>query len=182
VLVNHSYGILKNDQVDTSEQEKTNFLTTVDEYAEGALRTLAVGQKEISEDEATNGTVETLEEDLVITGVAGIIDPAREEVKESVRTLHNDEVEVVMITGDHEKTSRAIAQELGIVKDKNAPVIRGAEIEEMTDEELFEKVKDTNVYARVSPEHKQRIVKQLQKYGQITAMTGDGVNDAPALR
>lgn len=182
VLVNHSYGILKNDQVDTSEQERTNFLTTVDEYAEGALRTLAVGQKEISEDEATNGTVETLEEDLVITGVAGIIDPAREEVKESVRILHNAQVEVVMITGDHEKTARAIAQELGIVKDKNAPVIRGAEIEEMTDEELFEKVKDTNVYARVSPEHKQRIVKQLQKYGQITAMTGDGVNDAPALR
>ncbi len=182
VMINRSAGVLKDDEVDQTEEEKNNFLSIVDGYADDALRTLAVGQKEISEDEALNGTAETLEHSLVLTGVAGIIDPAREEVKVSVQTLHNANVEVVMITGDHEKTARAIAFELGIVDSKKAPVVKGAEIEKMTDDELFETVKTTNVYARVSPEHKQRIVKQLQRDGQITAMTGDGVNDAPALR
>lgn len=182
VMINRSAGVLKDDEVDQTEEEKNSFLSIVDGYADDALRTLAVGQKEISEDEALNGTAETLEHSLVLTGVAGIIDPAREEVKVSVQTLHNANVEVVMITGDHEKTARAIAFELGIVDSKQAPVVKGAEIEKMTDDELFETVKTTNVYARVSPEHKQRIVKQLQRDGQITAMTGDGVNDAPALR
>mgnify|MGYP003063774143 CR=1 FL=1 len=182
VMINRSNGILKDDEVDQTDEEKNNFLSIVDDYADDALRTLAVGQKEITEDEALNGTTDTLEHSLILTGVAGIIDPAREEVKISVQTLHNANVEVVMITGDHEKTARAIAYELGIVDSKTAPVVRGADIEKMSDDELFETVKTTNVYARVSPEHKQRIVKQLQRDGQITAMTGDGVNDAPALR
>ncbi|MCF1685775.1 cation-transporting P-type ATPase [Tetragenococcus halophilus] len=182
VMINRSNGILKDGKIDQTEEEKNNFLSIVDDYADDALRTLSVGQKEITEDEALNGTTDTLEHSLILTGVAGIIDPAREEVKISVQTLHNANVEVVMITGDHEKTARAIAYELGIVDSKTSPVVRGADIEKMSDDELFETVKTTNVYARVSPEHKQRIVKQLQRDGQITAMTGDGVNDAPALR
>uniref|UniRef100_UPI00403F348C cation-translocating P-type ATPase n=1 Tax=Candidatus Enterococcus willemsii TaxID=1857215 RepID=UPI00403F348C len=182
VLVNRSQGILTEDAVDSSEKTRQLFVDTVEGYAEGALRTLAVGYRKITEQEALTGSVEELENDLVITGVAGIIDPAREEVKESVRILKNANVEVVMITGDHEKTAKAIALELGIVNSTDAPVIKGVEIEKMSDEELYSRVKHTNIYARVSPEHKQRIVKQLQKHGQIVAMTGDGVNDAPALR
>lgn len=182
VMINRSSGILKDGEVDQTEEEKNNFMSIVDDYADDALRTLAVGQKEITEDEAMNGTTDTLEHSFVLTGVAGIIDPSREEVKVSVQTLHNANVEVVMITGDHEKTARAIAYDLGIVDSKSAPVVKGVEIEKMSDDELYETIKETNVYARVSPEHKQRIVIQLQNYGQITAMTGDGVNDAPALR
>lgn len=104
-------------------------MSIVDDYADDALRTLAVGQKEITEDEAMNGTTDTLEHSFVLTGVAGIIDPSREEVKVSVQTLHNANVEVVMITGDHEKTARAIAYDLGIVDSKSAPVVKGVEIE-----------------------------------------------------
>lgn len=182
VLVNKSTGILINHKVDSSEEAKQSFVDTVEEYAEAALRTLAVGYREITEQEAMNGSVEELEKQLIITGVAGIIDPAREEVKESVSTLKKANVEVVMITGDHEKTAKAIALELGIVDTVDAIVIKGIEIEKMSDEELYSHVNHTNIYARVSPEHKQRIVKQLQKHGQIVAMTGDGVNDAPALR
>ncbi|XOW20896.1 HAD-IC family P-type ATPase [Lactococcus cremoris] len=117
-----------------------------------------------------------------MTGVAGIIDPPREEVKESIRQLHEANINVVMITGDHEKTARAIAYDLGIVKSKDAKVLKGIDLEEMSDQELYEEVRNINVYARVSPEHKQRIVKQLQSHKQVVAMTGDGVNDAPALR
>ncbi|WEV39922.1 cation-transporting P-type ATPase [Lactobacillus sp. ESL0681] len=182
VMVKQAHAVLLNDQVDDSEAAKTNFLATVNEFADEALRTLAVGQKEVTEQEALNAPVEELEAGLVITGVAGIIDPPREEVKASIKNLHDAKIEVVMITGDHENTARAIAADLGIISSKNAPVITGAQLEKMTDEELFERVPVTNVYARVSPAHKQRIIKQLQKHNQVTAMTGDGVNDAPALR
>ncbi|KRO00120.1 cation-translocating P-type ATPase [Companilactobacillus kimchiensis] len=182
VLLRNSSGILVNDQIDNSDLAKQNFNQIVSDYAEQALRTLAVGYKEITQAAAETGNVSALETDLTIAGVAGIIDPPREEVKYSVKTLNDANIEVVMITGDHEKTARAIAYDLGIVKSKSARVIKGIDIETMTDEQLFQAVVGVNVYARVTPEHKQRIVKQLQRHGQIVAMTGDGVNDAPALR
>lgn len=182
VLISNSTGILINDQIETTDLAKQNFTQIVEDYADQALRTLAVGFRDITAEESDNASVAELEKDLTITGVAGIIDPPRAEVKYSVETLNDANIQVVMITGDHEKTARAIAHDLGIVKSKTAPVIKGIEIEAMTDEELFQKVIGINVYARVSPEHKQRIVKQLQKHNQIVAMTGDGVNDAPALR
>jgi len=182
VLVHNSTGISLNGKIDSSETAKQDFIHVVENYADQALRTLAVGYKEITQKMAETASVSELEKDLIITGVAGIIDPPREEVKYSVKTLNDANIEVVMITGDHEKTARAIAYDLGIIKSKQAPVIKGIEIEEMTDDQLFNTVLKTNVYARVSPEHKQRIVKQLQRQNQIVAMTGDGVNDAPALR
>ncbi|EKF52201.1 cation-translocating P-type ATPase [Lactococcus garvieae] len=182
VLIDKSKALLIDGELNTDSSEKDKFIDTVNNYANEALRTLAVGYRILSHEEAENGSLEELEKNLILTGVAGIIDPAREEVKASVKTLQDASVEVVMITGDHENTARAIAYNLGIVKSKDAKVIKGIEIESMTDEELFDIVKSVNVYARVSPEHKQRIVKQLQKHGEVVGMTGDGVNDAPALR
>lgn len=182
VVIKNSKGILKNNNILDISEEKDNFNKITENYAKKALRTLAVSYKEIPEEEAMNADIEELEKNLIITGVAGIIDPAREEVKDSVKDLQNAHISVVMITGDHEATARAIAYDLGIIKDKKAPVITGATIEKLSDQELFNKVLETNIYARVSPEHKQRIVKQLQRHGQVVAMTGDGVNDAPALK
>lgn len=182
VLMEKASGILIGDIVDQSEQSKDNFIKVVDDYADEALRTLAVAYKKVDEEEALYGATEDVEKDFILTGVAGIIDPPREEVKESIRQLHDANINVVMITGDHEKTARAIAYDLGIVKEKNATVLKGIDLEEMSDQELYAEVKNVNVYARVTPEHKQRIVKQLQNHQQVVAMTGDGVNDAPALR
>ena len=102
-----------------------------------------------------------------MTGVAGIIDPAREEVKASVKTLQEASVEVVMITGDHENTARAIAYNLGIVKSKEAKVIKGIEIEEMTDEELYDVVKTTNVYARVSLNTSKGLLSNFKSTGKL---------------
>ncbi|MGL9817785.1 calcium-translocating P-type ATPase, PMCA-type [Enterococcus sp. DIV0098] len=182
ILLTNSKGVLVDTIIDYSEEAKQAFNNNIEKYADQALRTLAVAHRTLTKEEAMNADVTELEQNLILSGVAGIIDPAREEVKESIKTLHEANIEVVMITGDHEKTARAIAYELGIVIDKNAPVIKGIELENMTDEDLFKIVRLTNVYARVSPEHKQRIVKQLQAHNQVVAMTGDGVNDAPALR
>lgn len=182
VLIDKCSGVLIEDKVEQTEKAKTDFLAVVDAYAEEALRTLAVAQRELSEEQALSGSTDELEKDFILTGVAGIIDPPRQEVKESVRQLHEANINVVMITGDHEKTARAIAFDLGIVDSKNAKVLKGIDLEKMSDEELFEIVTKVRVYARVTPEHKQRIVKQLQAHEQVVAMTGDGVNDAPALR
>lgn len=118
VLMEKASGILIGDIVDQSEQSKDNFIKVVDDYADEALRTLAVAYKKVDEEEALYGATEDVEKDFILTGVAGIIDPPREEVKESIRQLHDANINVVMITGDHEKTARAIAYDLGIVKKK----------------------------------------------------------------
>ncbi|WP_146029322.1 HAD-IC family P-type ATPase, partial [Lactiplantibacillus paraplantarum] len=123
-----------------------------------------------------------LEQHLTLLGIAGIIDPPRPEVRQSVTTLHQAGIQVVMITGDHAVTARAIALKLGIVTDPSARVVEGKQLEAMTDEDLFRLAPSIRVYARVSPEHKQRIVRALQRHGETVAMTGDGINDAPALR
>ena len=131
------------------------------------MRTLAVGYRILSKEEAEQGQLEDLEKDIILTGVAGIIDPAREEVKASVKTLQEASVEVVMITGDHENTARAIAYNLGIVKSKEAKVIKGIEIEEMTDEELYDVVKTTNVYARVSLNTSKGLLSNFKSTGKL---------------
>lgn len=182
VLTRHSAGILTGDQVDPSAAARQSYIKVVEDYASQALRTLAVGYRDLTAKEAADGDPTDLETDLILTGIAGIIDPPREEVKAAVKHFNTAHIEVVMITGDHAKTARAIAHDLGIVKSPDARVITGIELDKMSDQQLFDAVATTNVYARVTPEHKQRIVKQLQKRGQVVAMTGDGVNDAPALR
>lgn len=151
-------------------------------FANDALRTIAVTLRNIDEDLAKHGDAATLEQDLTLLGVAGIIDPPRPEVRQSVRTLHEAGVQVVMITGDHAATARAIALRLGIVDSPDARVIEGQQLEAMDDQALYQIVPGIRVYARVSPEHKQRIVHALQRHNEVVAMTGDGINDAPALR
>jgi Ca2+-transporting ATPase len=148
--------------------------------AEGALRVLAAGYKIINHP-LSDEDVKKLETSLTFVGMVGMIDPPREEAKEAVKKCISAGIKTVMITGDHKITATAIAKELGILKDEKE-AITGSELEKMSDEELKKRVRDISVYARVSPEHKVRIVKAWQANGEIVAMTGDGVNDAPALK
>ena len=157
------------------EIEKQN-----EEMAKHALRVLAMAYKEIDH-EPTDEEMKTIEFDLTYVGMVGMIDPPREEVKEAVEKCKRAGIKTVMITGDHKVTATAIAKTLGILE-KEEEAITGAELEEMSDEDLIKNVRKYSVYARVSPEHKVRIVKAWQANGEIVAMTGDGVNDAPALK
>ncbi|MDQ4084151.1 MAG: HAD-IC family P-type ATPase, partial [Actinomycetota bacterium] len=120
-------------------------------------------------------------EGLTFLGLQGMMDPPREGVREAVAGCQEAGIRVVMITGDHAVTARAIARDLGIADDE-APVLGGAELEEMDDEQLRQRVREVSVYARVAPEHKLRVVRALQRHGEVVAVTGDGVNDAPALK
>ncbi len=145
-----------------------------------ALRVLAVAYKEIDELPETL-TSEEIENGLTFMGLLGMIDPPRPEVKEAVALCRKAGIKPVMITGDHVITAAAIAKELGIMEEGDR-AITGAELDAMSDEELNEQIAHISVYARVSPENKIRIVKAWQKKGQVVSMTGDGVNDAPALK
>ena len=151
-----------------------------DEMSSGALRVLAVAYKEIDEVPETP-TSETVEVDLIFMGLVGMIDPPRLEAKAAVSVCRTAGIKTVMITGDHVVTASAIAKELGILAEGD-DAITGAQLDAMTDEELDSRVEHISVYARVSPENKIRIVKAWQKKDQIVSMTGDGVNDAPALK
>ena len=157
------------------EIEKVN-----EDMAKNALRVLAMGYKEIdhmpSKEEMKN-----IENDLTYVGMVGMIDPPREEVKDAVAKCKSAGIKTVMITGDHKITAMAIAKALGILEDESE-ALSGNELEKMSDEELTKNIRNYSVYARVSPEHKVRIVKAWKANGEIVAMTGDGVNDAPALK
>ncbi|MBR5192160.1 MAG: calcium-translocating P-type ATPase, PMCA-type [Clostridia bacterium] len=151
-----------------------------EQMSNDALRVLAVGYKEIDELE-NEPTSENLENGLTFMGLVGMIDPPRPEAKQAVAICRKAGIKPVMITGDHITTASAIARELGILLDGDM-AITGAQLDLMTDAELDEKVEKISVYARVSPENKIRIVKAWQRKGQVVSMTGDGVNDAPALK
>jgi len=151
-----------------------------DAMSENALRVLAVAYKEI-DTIPQNPTSEELENGLTFMGLVGMIDPPRPEAKEAVAVCRKAGIKPVMITGDHVVTASAIAKELGILLDGDR-AITGAELDAMTDSELDAQVENISVYARVSPENKIRIVKAWQRKGQVVSMTGDGVNDAPALK
>ncbi len=151
-----------------------------DEMSADALRVLAVGWKEI-ETVPAELTGEEMESDLTFMGLVGMIDPPRPEAKEAVAVCRRAGIKPVMITGDHVVTASAIARELGILEE-NDRAVTGTELDAMTEEELDGAVEDISVYARVSPENKIRIVKAWQRKGKVVSMTGDGVNDAPALK
>lgn len=149
--------------------------------ANQALRVLAMGYKEMDHKPTPEEEMKELESDLIYIGMVGMIDPPRMEVKDAVAKCNSAGIKTVMITGDHKITAIAIAKTLGILKEEYE-AITGAELEEMSQEELIKNVRDYSVYARVSPEHKVRIVQAWQANGEIVAMTGDGVNDAPSLK
>ncbi|MCI8470884.1 MAG: cation-translocating P-type ATPase [Clostridia bacterium] len=166
------------------KQDLDNYATTIrqhnEDMAKEALRVLACAYKEIDH-KPTDEEMKHIESDLTFIGMVGMIDPPREEAKIAVEKCKTAGIKTVMITGDHKITATAIAKKLGILE-KEEEAITGLELEKMSDEELEQKVRQYSVYARVSPEHKVRIVKAWQKNGEIVAMTGDGVNDSPALK
>ena len=151
-----------------------------DEMSEQALRVLAVAWRELDEI-PQNPTSETLEKDLTFMGLVGMIDPPRPEAKQAVAVCRKAGIKPVMITGDHVVTASAIAREIGILQPGDEAVT-GTQLDKMSDAELDQRVRNISVYARVSPENKIRIVKAWQRQGEVVSMTGDGVNDAPALK
>ena len=151
-----------------------------EKMAKQALRVLGCAYKELNH-KPTKEEMQNIESDLIFIGMVGMIDPPREEAKKAVDKCKTAGIKTVMITGDHKITATAIAKKLGILENDDE-AITGADLENMTDEELEKNVRKYSVYARVSPEHKVRIVKAWQKNGEIVAMTGDGVNDSPALK
>ena len=153
------------------------------DMAANGLRVLGVGYRLLDEipDEVDAGNAGVLEKNLVIVGMIGMIDPARPEVRDAVAMCKEAGIRVKMITGDHPATAVAIARELGISEEGGRSII-GVDLNQMEDQELTDALQEVDVFARVAPEHKLRIVKSLQSNGQIVAMTGDGVNDAPALK
>lgn len=155
------------------EKGRTRILKAAADMAEDALRVLAVASK-------PNVTIESAETGMTFLGLAGMIDPPRDEVKEAIAVCEAAGIRPVMITGDHPITAKAVARELGLLK--TGRVVTGAELETMSDEQFKEEVETIEVYARVSPTHKLRVVTALQANEHIVAMTGDGVNDAPALK
>jgi len=155
---------------------RSGILAVNEELAGNGMRVLGVAFRECHD----SGANEQLEEDLVFVGMVGIIDPPRSEVRAAVSTCVKAGIRPVMITGDHPSTARYIAHDLGIAAD--GEVMTGAELDQASEDQLLERVERVSVFARVSPEHKLRIVDALQRKGHVVAMTGDGVNDAPALR
>ena len=163
-----------------SEAERSEILRANEEMAADALRVLGVAYKELPPDASDFGE-DVVERDLVFLGLMAMIDPPRDEVRDALRLCEQAGVKVAMVTGDHKLTAVAIAKELGMLKEGNL-TLTGPELDRLSDEEFDRIVEDVAVYARVSPEHKMRIVEALKKKGHIVAMTGDGVNDAPALK
>ncbi len=147
---------------------------------EKGMRVLAVAQKHLDHNDAWNLTDEDLEHGFQFVGFLGMIDPPREEVYDAIKSCHEAGIIVKMITGDHASTARSIGNALGLSVD--GKVVTGAELSQMDDGKLNETVSTTNIFARVAPEHKLKLVRALQSYNHVVAMTGDGVNDAPSLK
>ncbi|MCF6158963.1 MAG: HAD family hydrolase [wastewater metagenome] len=165
---------------DLTDGDRRDILNENNKMTESALRVLGVAFKPIDHKPA-KPISETVEKDMIFAGLLAMIDPPRPEVKESVATCRKACIMTVMITGDHKNTARAIGEELGILR-KKLKAIDGMELNTLSDEALKEEVKKIAVYARVSPEHKLRIVRAWKKQGAVVSMTGDGVNDAPAVK
>ncbi|MFQ9977243.1 calcium-translocating P-type ATPase, PMCA-type [Clostridium cadaveris] len=164
--------------VPMTEELEEEIMKASNSMSDEALRVLGAAYKEIS---SYSGTVDDFEKDLIFVGLVGMIDPPRLEVKDSIGVCKHAGIKTIMITGDHKKTAFAIAKELNIAENESQ-TISGAELDKLSDDELSTKIDDLRVFARVSPEHKVKIVKAFKSKGNIVSMTGDGVNDAPSLK
>ncbi|MBK9601431.1 MAG: cation-translocating P-type ATPase [Anaerolineales bacterium] len=174
ILDGCDFVLTENGITDLDASGREQILNHAQEMASDALRVLAISSK-------SNATRETAESGMTFLGLAGMIDPPRMEAKEAIAICAEAGIRPVMITGDHPVTAQAVARELGLLRD-GGRVMTGAELEELTDEQFHQEVESISVYARVSPAHKLRVVTAWQAHGHIAAMTGDGVNDAPALK
>jgi Ca2+-transporting ATPase len=175
-----SHEIVCDEARTLTDERREEIRTTNETLAGEALRTLGVAFRSLPPETLDAEVDDTIETDLVFLGLVGMIDPPRKEVKDAVDLAKGAGIRPIMITGDHPKTAAAIAEELDISAEGR--VITGAELEKLDDDTLERTARECSVYARVNPEHKLRIVDALQKNGQVVAMTGDGVNDAPALK
>lgn len=179
ILIKKCNRIYKNGEIQALTQTEVDKISDQNNLmAENALRVLAVAYRD---DTNLNEKIENQENNLIFVGLVGMIDPPREGVKEAVRTCKNAGIKTVMITGDHIVTAKAIAKELGILR-MGDKAITGKQLDKISDKDLERNIALYSVFARVSPEHKVRIVKAWQKNNVVVAMTGDGVNDSPALR
>ncbi|MEE9399207.1 MAG: cation-translocating P-type ATPase, partial [Dehalococcoidales bacterium] len=177
ILDSCSYIYASGEERQLATKDKDEVLSAAHTMAGDALRVLGLAYKRLT----TNPAVaQAVEQDMVFVGLAGMIDPPREEVKEAIRLCDGAGIKSVMITGDHKLTAIAIAKELGLLKEEIA--LSGDELDKLSDEEFEALVESVEVYARVSPVHKLRVIEALAKKGHVVAMTGDGVNDAPALK
>ena len=177
ILAACSHTLVGGHEKKLADKEKQQVLETNTRMAAQALRVLAVAYKPL--DKGQSG--EQAEQSMVFLGLFGMIDPPREEAREAIQRCKDARIDTVMITGDHKLTATAIAKELGLA-DETSLSVSGSDLDAMSDAELGEKAEKIRVYARVSPAHKLRVVGALQKKGHVVAMTGDGVNDAPALK
>ncbi len=180
VLARCAYYLENGVQLPMTDAKRAEIMASNKAMADKALRVLAAAKRDWKEKPGDN-TPEYLEQELVFLGLTGMIDPVRPEVKAAIAECRNAGIRAVMITGDHKDTAVAIARELGIITDASQ-AITGAELDQISDGELLEAVKKYGVYARVQPEHKTRIVNAWKANDAITAMTGDGVNDAPSIK
>ncbi len=183
IILERCTKILKNGKVrKLSEDEKTQILKVNEAMAKQALRNLGFAFKELPE--SVTKFDEKIEADLTFVGIIGMIDPPREEVKDAIHICRKAGIRVVMVTGDHKLTAVAVAKELNLLgeNEEEGKVLTGEDLDKLSDEQLSEIVEKIVIYARVSPEHKMRIVKAWKAKGHVVAMTGDGVNDAPALK
>ena len=167
--------------IDLTDEARSEILAQNKSMADQALRVMASARRDWGTEAPQNYDPATLEHDLVFVGLSGMIDPVRPEVKSAVAEAHSAGMRTVMITGDHIDTAVAIAIELGIITDRSQ-AITGAQLDKISDEEFEHRIETLGVYARVQPEHKVRIVDTWRKKGMVTAMTGDGVNDAPSIK
>lgn len=176
LILKCKYVLEQEQQIPITDAHKTLISEAVEKMSAKALRTLALAYKEPSK----NIAEDQFEEDLIFVGLVGMIDPPRQEVKDSIQLAKNAGIRTIMITGDHKETAFAIAKELGIAENKDQ-AITGVEMNTLDAKKLANKIEDYTVFARVSPENKVNIVKAYKEKGNIVSMTGDGVNDAPSL-
>ena len=181
-------GINKNGNFETiSEQQREEIMQANDRYARNGLRVLAVAYRLLSADDNLPSslsayTPELIEKNMVFVGLVVMADPPRPEVADAVQLCHKANIRIIMITGDYGLTAESIAKRIGIITEEHPRIISGAELETLTDEELKKALEDEVIFARVAPEQKYRVVCNLQEMGHIVAVTGDGVNDSPALK
>ena len=177
-----THALIRGEVVELDADGRQRLRTSNEKLASGGFRTLAFAQRTLSPDEDAED--ESIERDLTYVGILGLVDPPREEVSTALAQCKHAGIKVAMVTGDHALTARAIAIQIGLLE-ADAPetaVITGTQLASMSDEELCARAEDVRVYARVNPEDKIRIVAALKEDGEVVAMTGDGVNDAPALK